>query len=79
MAIGARAALLIPGNGIPVYISTLVFTDDTIAELVDTASDARTGLLWARVYGFWLVVGLGIALMVVGALGIVRARPKGVG
>jgi hypothetical protein len=60
----------------PVYVSSLRFTEDTAAGLVDTAKNARTALLWAEVYGFWLVIGLGIALILAGVLGSIRARPK---
>ena len=65
-----------PGVEMPVYISSLVFTDDTITDLVDTARSARAQLLWARVYGFWLGIGVGIVLTLVGVLGIIRTRPK---
>ena len=61
-----------PGMKMPVYISSLEFTDDTIADLVDTAGSARSMLLWARVYGFWLVIGVGIVLTLVGVLGAIR-------
>ncbi len=64
------------GTTITVYDSNLVFTDDTIDRLVDKASDARTTLLWARVYGFWLGILLGIVLTLVGVLGAIRIRPK---
>lgn len=60
----------------PIYISSLTFTGDTIAGLVDTAKSARTGLLWAGVYGFWLGIGLGIVLALVGVLGTIRTRPR---
>ncbi len=65
-----------PGMKQPIYISDLTFTDDTIADLLDTAKGARTGLLWARVYGFWLVIGLGIVLTLVGVLGIIRTGSR---
>ncbi len=65
-----------PGVKMPVYISSLKFTDDTIADLVDTAESARSMLLWARVYGFWLVIGVGIVLTLVGVLGAIRTRPR---
>jgi len=64
-----------PGMKMPVYVSSLTFTDDTIADLVDTARSARSMLLWAKVYGFWLVIGVGIVLTLVGVLRAIRTRP----
>ena len=63
-----------PGMTVPVYISDIQFTDDTIDELVDTASSARTMILWATVYGFWILIGIGIALILVGVVVSIRAR-----
>lgn len=63
-----------PGTKMPFYSSTLQFTDETIAELVDKASSGRTMLLWASVYGFWIVIGVGIALMLVGVVKNIRAK-----
>ena len=64
----------VPGMKVPVYVSSLSFTEDTIADLVDTARSARSMLLWARVYGFWLVIGAGIVLTLVGVLGAIRTE-----
>ncbi len=64
-----------PGMKVPVYVSSLTFTDDTIADLVDTARSARSMLIWAKVYGFWLVIGVGIVLTLVGVLRAIRTRP----
>jgi len=61
---------------VPIYISDIKFTDDTITDLVDIAGSARTQLLWAKVYGFWLCLGLGIVLMLVGVIGVIRTRPR---
>jgi hypothetical protein len=63
-----------PGMTIPVYISSIHFTDATIEEMIDTASGARTLLLWATVYGFWTVIGLGIVLILAGVLVASRTR-----
>ncbi len=63
-----------PGMKMPVYISSLRFTDDTITDLVDTARSARSMLLWAKVYGFWLVIGVGIVLTLVGVLRAIRTE-----
>ena len=65
-----------PDMKVSIYISNIKFTEDTITDLVDTGKSARTQLLWARVYGFWLVIGLGVVLTVVGVMGLVRARRK---
>ena len=65
-----------PDMKMPIYISDITFTDDTMTDLLDIAGSARTQLLWARVYGFWLVIGLGIVSTLVGVVGIIRARPR---
>ena len=65
-----------PGLKTPFYVSSLRFTDDMIADLVDTAKSSRSMILWATVYGFWLGVGLGIILVLVGVVGATRNRPK---
>ena len=67
--------VIVSGLEAPVYISSLKFTDDTITGLVDTASSARSMLHWAKVYGFWLVIGVGVVLTLVGVLGAIRTRP----
>jgi len=61
-----------PEMKVPVYISSISFTDETVADLVDTATDARSMLLWATVYGFWIVIGVGVVLIVVGVVMAIR-------
>jgi len=63
-----------PGMKMPVYVSSLRFTNDTITDLIDTASSARSMLLWAKVYGFWIVIGVGIILTLVGVLRAIRTE-----
>jgi hypothetical protein len=63
-----------PGMEMPVYISNLIFNDETISDLVDTAKDARTQIMWLTVYGFWVVIGIGIILILLGLIAFVRAR-----
>jgi hypothetical protein len=65
-----------PDMEVPIFISDIQYTDETLADLVDTAKSARTQLLWAKVYGFWLVLGLGIVLTLAGGLGIILTRSK---
>ena len=63
------------GQGpMPVYINSMSFTDDTIEEMVDTASSARNMILWASVYGFWIAIGLGAALTLGGVIMAARAK-----
>ncbi len=57
----------------PYYISNIAFTDDTRDELVDEASGNRSLFLWATVYGFWIAIGMGAALIVTGVVMFVRA------
>ena len=73
-SLNTRKVVPAPGMEMPVFISSLTFTDDTIADLVDTAGSARSMLLWARVYGFWLVIGVGIVLTLVGVLRAIRTE-----
>lgn len=57
-----------PEMTIAVYVSSIHFTNATISEMLDTASGARTILLWATVYGFWTMIGVGLVLILVGVL-----------
>ena len=49
----------------PVFISEIAFTDETVDELVDIAKDARTKLRWFGSYIPWIVIALGIVLVIV--------------
>lgn len=64
-----------PGMEIPSYISSISFTDDTVDKFVDRAASARSMLLWATVYGFWIAIGLGCALILGGVVMAFRTRP----
>jgi len=61
-----------PGMTVPVYISALTFTDDQIADLIDTAKSARSKLLWFGSYMPWIFIGIGITLVISGAMLIAR-------
>jgi hypothetical protein len=65
-----------PDMKVPVYVSSLSFTGNTVADLVDTAADARSMLVWATVYGFWLATGLGGALILAGVVMAMRTKPE---
>jgi hypothetical protein len=73
-SLNIRKVIPVPGMEMPVHISSLRFTDDTIADLVDTAGSARSMLLWAKVYGFWIVIGVGIILTLVGITRTIRTE-----
>ena len=66
----------VSGMAIPVYISDLAFTEGTITDLVNTARSANIQLLWAQVYGFWLVFGVGSLLILLGIVKTIRHKPK---
>jgi len=63
-----------PDMKVPYYISSISFTDETITELVDDAAGNRSMMLWATVYGFWIVIGVGAALVVTGIVMATRAK-----
>ncbi len=63
-----------PDTKMPYYISSIVFSDATIAELVDDAEGNRSLILWLSFYGFWIVIAVGAALVVTGVVMTVRAR-----
>ncbi|MBG7617519.1 MAG: hypothetical protein IZT57_04025, partial [Chloroflexi bacterium] len=54
----------------PVLINESTYTQATVDILTDKAIETRSLMLWAGVYGFWIVVGLGVLLA---ALGFFRA------
>jgi hypothetical protein len=62
----------VQGMKIPYYISSISFTDDTIDDLVETATDAHSMILWATVYGFWIAIAVGAALIAVGVVMAIR-------
>jgi len=66
-------APLRPGDPIPIYINSMTYTSQTVDELVDLAQSSRSLILWASVYGFWVVIGLGGVLTLVGVVRAIRA------
>ncbi|MCK4368962.1 MAG: DUF3068 domain-containing protein [Dehalococcoidales bacterium] len=67
-------APLLPGDPIPIYVNYFAFTSETTDGMVDTATSARSMILWATVYGFWIVIGVGAALIVVGVVMAIRTK-----
>lgn len=66
-------AQLMPGDPTTIYVNSMSFTSETIEEMVDLAKDSRTMMLWASVYGFWIVIGVGVVLIAIGVVMFVRA------
>lgn len=58
--------LLPTGSSMPVLINESHFTQATIDEAADEAAANRNLILWASVYGFWVIIGLGVILLVLG-------------
>lgn len=63
-----------PETKMPYYISSIVFDDDTIDYLVDDAQGNRSLILWFSVYGFWIVIVIGAALVITGVVKAVRSK-----
>jgi hypothetical protein len=59
---------------VPYYISSIEFTDETIAELIDDAEGNRSMILWASFYGFWIAIVAGVVLIVVGVVMAIRTK-----
>lgn len=55
-----------PGMVVPMFISDITYNSDTIDEMVETAESTKTLILWASVYGFWILIGLGALLLLLG-------------
>jgi hypothetical protein len=63
-----------PDVVIPTLINNMSFTSDTVDEMVDLADSTGSLMLWAGVYGFWIVLGLGSVLTVTGIIRSTRAE-----
>lgn len=57
-----------PSTFIPVLINESTFTSATVDESAEEAASNRDLILWASVYGFWALVGLGAVLVIVGVI-----------
>ncbi|TES83077.1 MAG: DUF3068 domain-containing protein [Dehalococcoidia bacterium] len=67
-------APLTPEGPIPIYVNYFAFTSETTDEMVDLAESTRSTILWFSVYGFWIVIALGAALVVTGVVKAIRNK-----
>jgi hypothetical protein len=67
-------AQLMPGDPTPIYVNSMAYTSETIDEMVDLAQSSRTMILWTTFYGFWIAIGVGVALIAVGVVMAVRTK-----
>ncbi len=67
-------AQLMAGDPTTIYVNSMAFTSETIDEMVDLAKDTRSLMLWLSVYGFWIVIAVGAALVVTGGVMAVRSK-----
>lgn len=70
-------SLDIPMMGmVEVYRSVVVYSEETIVELMDTAKSAHTMLLWFRTIIPWLLIGLGAVMVLVDVLVLPRIQAR---
>jgi hypothetical protein len=67
-------AQLMPGDPTPLYVNSMAYTSETIDEMVDLAQSARSMILWTTFYGFWIAIGVGVALIAAGVVMAVRTK-----
>ena len=61
-------------GSMPVLINTSTFTSATVDDMVELAESTSSLILWASVYGFWAVIGLGAVLTLVGIVRVIQTR-----
>jgi hypothetical protein len=61
-------AQLTAGDPTTIYVNSMAYTSATIDEMVDLAKSSRSLILWVSVYGFWIVIAVGAALVVTGVV-----------
>jgi hypothetical protein len=61
-------AQLTAGDPTPIYVNSMAFTSETIDEMVDLAKSTRSLILLVSVYGFWIVIAVGAALVITGVV-----------
>jgi hypothetical protein len=67
-------AQLSAGDPTPIYINSMAYTSETIDEMVDLAKSSRTMILWVSIYGFWIAIVVGAALLVTGVVMAFRRK-----
>lgn len=67
-------APLTPEGPMPIYVNYFAFTSETTDEMVDLAESTRSTILWFSVYGFWIVIAVGAALVVTGVVKAIRNK-----
>jgi hypothetical protein len=67
-------AQLMSGDPTPIYVNSMTFTSETIDEMVDLAKSSRSLILWTTLYGFWIAIGVGAALVVTGVVIAIRRK-----
>ncbi len=67
-------AQLTDGDPTTIYVNSMAYTSETIDEMVDLAESTSSMILWVSVYGFWIIIVVGAALVVTGVVMAVRSR-----
>jgi hypothetical protein len=67
-------AQLMPGDPTPIYVNSMAFTSETTDKMVDLAESTSSLILWTTFYGFWIAIGVGVALIVVGVVMAIRTK-----
>jgi hypothetical protein len=67
-------APLTPEGPMPIYVNYMAFTSETTDEMVDLAESTSSLILWLSVYGFWIVIAVGAALVVTGVVMATRKQ-----
>ena len=57
----------------PVLINESEYNSATISDLTEKAESAMNLILWASVYGFWILICVGGVLLLIGVINTVRS------
>lgn len=60
--------LQMPTGAVTAFVNDSTFNQATIDEMVDYAQSTKSLIMWASVYGYWIVLGLGVVMVLVGML-----------